>query len=94
VKAAHGRQGHPAQLKPPRGVQDEPLEKPESPDENEATVESFLRVFWLWQPGQSGRRSASEKRTIFSNSNPHSLQRYSYKGIGFLSCRKVKIDLD
>jgi hypothetical protein len=32
--------------------------------------------------GHSGRRSASEKRSIISNSFPQSAQRYSYKGIG------------
>jgi hypothetical protein len=47
----------------------------------EAKDEIFFLVCWLWQEGQAGFRLASEKRTIFSNSLPHSLQWYSYKGI-------------
>jgi hypothetical protein len=74
----------PAQEKPPPEPQLLLLEEdvaPEKPEANAATVDSFLWVSLLWQAGQTGLRSTSEKRTIFSNTTPQSLQRYSYKGI-------------
>jgi hypothetical protein len=40
----------------------------------ETTLESFFCVFWLSHFGQVGKWSDSEKRSIFSNSSPHSLQ--------------------
>lgn len=51
------------------------------PELKDATFEIFLWVSWLWQAGQLGLRSASEKPTIFSNTLPQSAQRYSYKGM-------------
>jgi hypothetical protein len=71
--------GYPAQENPPRGEQ---LELELAPELEEAapkaaTVESFFWVLELSHLGQAGRRSDSEKRSIISNSAPHSLQRYS-----------------
>jgi hypothetical protein len=43
-------------------------------DPNDAKTEIFFRVWVPWQVGQDGFWSASEKRTIFSNSFPQSLQ--------------------
>jgi hypothetical protein len=83
-KPAHGRHiVYPAQLNPPREPQLLPLETliPAEEIPREAMVEIFLRVSWLWQVGQTWLWLASEKRTIFSNSLPHSLHSYSYKGI-------------
>ena len=83
-KPAHGRYFvYPAQLNPPPEPQLLALETPIPAEEipREAIVEIFLRVSWLWQVGQTGFWFASEKRTIFSNSLPHSLHSYSYKGI-------------
>ena len=48
---------------------------PEVP--NETTIEIFLWVSLLSHMGQTGIRSASEKRTIFSNGSPHLLHSYS-----------------
>jgi hypothetical protein len=61
---------YPAQEKPPL----EPqllLDTPDPEDEvpNDAAAEIFLCVSVLPQDGQGGRRSASEKRTIFSKSS-------------------------
>jgi hypothetical protein len=60
---------YPAQLKPPPEPQlllDE-LEAPrEAP--NDAKVVIFFLVSWPWQVGQVWIMSASENRTIFSNS--------------------------
>jgi hypothetical protein len=71
----------PAQENPPRGAQLLPPES-EAADPKDATAESFFWVLGLSQAGHPGRRSASEKRIIISNSLPQSEQRYSYKGMG------------
>jgi hypothetical protein len=70
-------ESQPAQLNPP----DDPqllleVEKFPPPGEalNEAGAEIFFLVSWLWQAGQAGIKSTSEKRIIFSKSSPHSLQ--------------------
>jgi len=60
----------------------EVLEAEEDPVPKEtATVDSFFRVLGLLQCGQAGSWLASEKRSVFSNSVPQSLQRYSYVGM-------------
>jgi hypothetical protein len=71
----------PAQENPPRGAQLLPPEA-DAADPKDATAESFFWVLELSQAGHLGRRSASEKRIIISNSLPQSEQRYSYKGMG------------
>jgi hypothetical protein len=74
---------YPAQEKPPPDPQLPPKEA-EPPDEllpNEAAAEIFLCVSVLPQTGQGGKRSASEKRTIFSKSSAQFWQWYSYKGM-------------
>lgn len=43
----------------------------------EANVEILFWVSWLWQFGQTGLRSVSVQRTIFSKDVSHDLQRYS-----------------
>jgi hypothetical protein len=43
----------------------------------EAICDIFFWVSWLWHLGQTGLRSASDQRTIFSNTSPQDLQRYS-----------------
>jgi hypothetical protein len=71
--------GYPAQLKPPcepHLLLDE-LVAPDVAIPKDAMVEIFLWVSLLSQVGQAGVRSASEKRTIFSNASPQSLQTYS-----------------
>jgi len=70
---------YPAQEKPPRGLQLllAELVEPEEDAPKETTFESFFWVFGLAHLGQTGSWSASEKRSIFSNASPHSLQRYS-----------------
>jgi hypothetical protein len=87
---AHGWYiGYPAQLKPPLEPQPLLVEALVPPNElpSEAKDEIFFLVSWLWQEGQAGFMLASEKRITFSNSLPHSLHWYSYKGIAitFLS---------
>jgi hypothetical protein len=59
----------------------EVLEEADDPFPNEIVVDSFFRVLGLLQCGQAGSWSASEKRSVFSNSVPQSLQRYSYVGM-------------
>jgi hypothetical protein len=61
--------GYPAQLKPPREPQLLAVELEELTEKlpKEPTLEIFLWVSWLPQVGQTGARSASVKRTIFSN---------------------------
>jgi hypothetical protein len=70
---------YPAQEKPPLDPQllppDPEVALVEEP--NEATCDIFFWVSWLWQLGQTGLRSASDQRTIFSNTSPQALQRYS-----------------
>ena len=74
---ARPEMSYPPQLNPPPEpqplllVENDPLPT-EAPIE--ANEEIFFFVSLLWHCGQSGLRSASEKRTIFSNSSPHSLQ--------------------
>jgi alkylhydroperoxidase family enzyme len=74
---------YPAQVNPPRGPQLLLVELVDSEDAvpKAATLESLFSVFGLSHFGQAGVRSASEKRRIISKASPHSLQRYSYKGI-------------
>ena len=64
---ARPEMGYPAQLNPPPEPQlPAELEVPEAAVPREANVDIFLWVSGLWQAGQAGERSASEKRTIFS----------------------------
>jgi hypothetical protein len=74
---------YPAQLKPPPEPQLPPdeLEVPEEVVPKEAIADNFFWVSKLWQEGQVGVRSISEKRTIFSKTCPQVLQRYSYNGM-------------
>ena len=74
---------YPAQLKPPPEPQLPPDDRdpPEEDPPSEAAADIFLRVSVLPQTGQGGKRSASEKRTIFSKSSAQFWQWYSYKGI-------------
>jgi hypothetical protein len=62
-------------VKPPLEPQLPPAEALVPLDElpSDENTEIFLLVFRLWQAGQDGVWSASEKRTIFSNSPPQSL---------------------
>jgi hypothetical protein len=69
---------YPAQEKPPRELQLlDVVDDSEDVAPKDATLESFFCVFGLSHFGQAGMRSDSEKRSIFSNASPHSLQRYS-----------------
>jgi hypothetical protein len=49
------------------------LVEPEDGNRKEATLESFFFVFLLSHFGQAGILSASEKRSIISNTSPHSV---------------------
>jgi hypothetical protein len=74
-KPAHGRFDHyPAQENPPLELQLLPLEAALCLDEppSAAKTDIFFFVFLLWHAGQACAWSASEKRTIFSNSSPQS----------------------
>jgi hypothetical protein len=83
-RTAHGRRIYPPQENPLAVPQLLPkvLEEVDDPFPKEiATVDSFFRVLGLLQCGQAGSWLASEKRSVFSNSVPQSLQRYSYVGM-------------
>jgi hypothetical protein len=76
---ANGRRHYPPQVKPPPVLQLllALVEEPTELAEKDTTDDIFLRVCVLLQFGQAGSWLASEKRSCFSNSAPHSLQRYS-----------------
>jgi hypothetical protein len=76
-KPAHGRfSNYPVQVKPPPEPQLLPVGTPALLEvlPSDAKAEIFFFVFRLWQDGQDGLWSASEKRTIFSKSSPQSVQ--------------------
>jgi hypothetical protein len=78
-RTAHGRYIYPLQENPLLVPQllPEVLEEVDDAVLREATTDSFFRVLGLLQCGQTGSWLASENRSVFSNSVPHSLQRYS-----------------